>query len=175
MITNLKSLCQNIAMSLNGMHLNIPSIECWTLCRAASSSGTAWVGNAYARSLAPWAILSISGYDDRTSPRLTFKAWSMIVVPNSSLWYMYLNFIAISSCVCPKLTCIELLVSFHNDRHLFAVGFVTVGVNRHEILVRLRKYIKCEAWKILLESAKFQHENNADVQTWLENTYTYRI
>ena len=38
----------------------------------------------------------------------------------------YLNFIAIPSFVCPKLACIELLISLHNDRHLFANGFVTV-------------------------------------------------
>ena len=64
---------QNAALPLNGMHLNFPSTEFWTPCRAASSSGTAWVDNAYARSLAPWAILSISGYDDTTSPHQTFK------------------------------------------------------------------------------------------------------
>ena len=70
---NYKSkICQNAALPLNGMHLNIPSTECWTLCRAASSSCTAWVGNAYARPLAPWAILSISDNDDTTSPRQTF-------------------------------------------------------------------------------------------------------
>ena len=63
---------QNAALSLNGMHLNSPSTECWTPCRAASSSGTAWVDNAYASSLAPWAILSISGYNDTTSPDQTF-------------------------------------------------------------------------------------------------------
>ena len=62
---------QNAVMPLNGMHLNSASTECWTPCRAASSSGTAWVDNAYARSLAPWAILSISGYDDTISPRET--------------------------------------------------------------------------------------------------------
>ena len=49
---------QNAALPLNEMHLNSPSTKCWTPCRAASSSGTAWVVNAYARSLAPWAILS---------------------------------------------------------------------------------------------------------------------
>ena len=41
------------------------------------------------------------------------------------LWCI--NFIAIPSIVCPKLTCISLLISLHNDRHLFADGFVTVG------------------------------------------------
>ena len=40
------------------------------------------------------------------------------------LWYF--NFIAIPSFVCPKLACIELLISLHNDRHLFAHSFVTV-------------------------------------------------
>ena len=44
----------------------------WTLCRAASSSGTARVGNGYAWSLAPRAILSISGYYDATCPHQTF-------------------------------------------------------------------------------------------------------
>ena len=73
-------LCQNAALSLNGMRLNIPSTKWWTLCRAASSSGTACVGNGYARSLATWAILSISDYDYATCPHQTFKAWSMIVV-----------------------------------------------------------------------------------------------
>ena len=43
---------------------------------------------------------------------------------HSRLWY--LNFIAILSFVCPKLTCVKLLISLHNDRHLFADGFVTV-------------------------------------------------
>ena len=27
----------------------------------------------------------------------------------------------------PILTCIELLINLHNDQHLFADGFVTVG------------------------------------------------
>ena len=42
----------------------------------------------------------------------------------NTLWYF--NFIAIPSCVCPKLACIELLINLHNDRHLFTDGFVTV-------------------------------------------------
>ena len=90
-------LCHNAALPSNGIHLNIASTNCWTLCRAASSLGTVWVGNAYAKSFATWAILSISGYDDATCDLLpppppppphthththtqTFKAWSMIVV-----------------------------------------------------------------------------------------------
>ena len=50
-------LYQNAALSLNGMHLNMPWIECWTLCRAAISLGTDWMGTAYARSHTPWVIL----------------------------------------------------------------------------------------------------------------------
>ena len=42
------------------------------------------------------------------------------------LYYSFLS-IPIPSFVCPKLTCIELLISLHNDRHLFADRFVTVG------------------------------------------------
>ena len=63
---------QNTALRLNGMHGNSSSTQCWTPCRAASSSGTAWVGNAYARSFAPWPVLSMSGHDDTTSPHQTF-------------------------------------------------------------------------------------------------------
>ena len=89
---------QNATLPSNGMHLNSPSTECWT---------------------SPFMAMM-------TRPVLTklFKAWSMIVDTHSCLWYF--NFIAISSFVCPKLACIELLISLHNDRHLFADGFVTV-------------------------------------------------
>ena len=106
------------------MHLNSPSTEYWTPCRAASSSGTAWGDTAYARSLAPWAILSISGYDDTTSPHYTFEGMIYDCNTHSCLWYFYV--IAITSFVCPKLACIELLISLHKDRHLFADDFVTV-------------------------------------------------
>ena len=109
---------QNAALPLNGMHLNSPSTECWTSCRAASG-----VDNAYARSLAHWAILSIYGYDDTTSPHQTFQGMIYDCYTHSCLWY--LNFTAISSFVCPNLACIELLISLHNGRHLFADGFVT--------------------------------------------------
>ena len=115
---------QNATLPLNGMHLNSPSTECWTSCRAASGSDTAWVDNAYARSLAHWAILSIYGYDDTTSPHQTVQSMIYDSNTHSCLWYP--NFIAISSFVCPKLACIELPISLHNDRHLFADGFVTV-------------------------------------------------
>ena len=116
---------QNATLPSNGMHLNSPSTECSTSCRAASGSGTAWVDNKLMRGR------SLIGQSSpfmamMTRPVLTklFKAWSMIVDTHSCLWYF--NFIAISSFVCPKLACIELLISLHNDRHLFADGFVTV-------------------------------------------------
>ena len=38
----------------------------------AAQARPEWTDNAYARSLAPWAILSISGYGDTTSPHQTF-------------------------------------------------------------------------------------------------------
>ena len=60
----------------------------------------------------------------------------------SSQWY--LNFITNPSFVCPKSTCIELLISLHNDQHLYADGFTTVGTITMNYLVRLRKRIKFE-------------------------------
>ena len=123
LITNQES-CQNAALPLNGMHLNIPSTEFWTPCRATSSSGTAWLGSADARSLAPWPIHSTFGYGDTTSPHQTFQGMVHNCNSHSRLWY--LSFIAIPSFVCPKLACIEILISLHNNRHLFADGFVTV-------------------------------------------------
>ena len=118
-------LCQNAALLLNGMYQNIPSTECWTLCRAASSSGKAWVGNAYARSPAPLAILSISGNDDTASPHQSFQGMVYDCTTHSVVWY--LNFIATPPFVCPKMTCIELPISLLNDRHVFADSFVTMG------------------------------------------------
>ena len=50
----------------------------------------------------------------------------MIYDCNTYSRLLYINFIAILPFVCPKLACIELLISLHNDRHLFADGFVTV-------------------------------------------------
>ena len=69
-------------------------------------------------------ILWISGYDDTTSPYQTFYGMIYGCNTHSRLWY--LNFIAIPSFVCRKLACIELLISLHNDRHLFGDGFVIV-------------------------------------------------
>ena len=63
-------------------------------------------------------------YDGTTSPHQTFQGMMYDCNTHSCLWYF--NFIAISSFVCPKLACIELQISLHNDRHLFADCFVTV-------------------------------------------------
>ena len=43
---------------------------------------------------------------------------------HSCLWYF--TFIKIPSFVYPQMTCTELLISLHNNWHLFADGFVTV-------------------------------------------------
>ena len=111
---------QNAALQLNGMHLNIPSTECLMPCRAASSSGTAWVGNAYAKSLAPWPILSISGYDDTTSPHQTFECMIYDCNTHPRLWY--LNFIAILSFVCPKLDALNYWLAYTmTDTYLLTV------------------------------------------------------
>ena len=109
---------QNTDLPLNGMHLNSQSTECWTPGRAASSSGTAWVGNAYAKSLAPCKASSRAGYDDTAGPHQTFQGTIYACDTHSCL--RYFNSIAIPSFVCPKLACSELLISLHNDRHLFA-------------------------------------------------------
>ena len=77
--------------------------------------------------------------------------------------------------------CTVLPISLHNDRCLFADGFVTSSItknsrdNRHEIWVRIRKRIKFEVKKISLESVKFHQEINDDVQTWFEKLYAYDI
>ena len=75
--------------------------------------------------LASWPILSISGNDDTTSPHQSFQGTIYDCSTHSSLWYI--NFIIIPSFACPKFICIELLISLHNDQHLFADGFVRVG------------------------------------------------
>ena len=156
-------ICQNAALQLNGMHLNSPSTECWKPCRAASSSCMAWVGNAYARSFAPWPILLISGYDGTTSLHLTFYGMIYDCNTHSRLWY--LNFIILLSFVCPKLACIELLITLPNDRHLFADGFVTVRPIAMKFRWDKESVSSLTFWKISLESVKFEQEINDDVQT----------
>ena len=75
-----QNICQNAILPLNGMHVNIPSTECWTPCRAASSSGTAWVGNAYAGRSPLGQSSRYLAMMTRTVPTKLFKAWSMIVI-----------------------------------------------------------------------------------------------
>ena len=120
------NLCQNTELPSNVMHLTIPSRECWTLCRAASSSGTAWVGNAWAMSVASLAILAIFGNDDMTSHLQIFKAWSMfgLLIP------VYDILISSQSChsAAPNWHTLNywLTYTMADGRHLFADGFVTV-------------------------------------------------
>ena len=81
---------------------------------------------------AEWAMLmwgrSLLGQSSRylammTRPVLAkpFKTWSMIVklIPVNDILIS-----SQSSFVCPKLSCIELLISLHNGRHLFADDWV---------------------------------------------------
>ena len=93
------------------------------------------VGSQAAQARPEWAILvrgrSLLGQSPRYLAMMTrlvltkpFKIWSMIIKTHSRLWYP--NFIAIPPFVCLKSACIELLISLHNDQHLFADGFVTV-------------------------------------------------
>ena len=51
-------------------------------------------------------------------------------------------------------TCTELLISVHNDRHLFANGFVTIKLLTM-IFIRLRKRVKIKVGNISPESIKF--------------------
>ena len=106
-------------LPLNGMQFNIPSTEWHAL---SGRMQAAQLGNANARSHASWAILSISGNYETTSHHQTFLCMIGDCSTHSSL--SHLNFIVIPSFVCSKLICIELLISLHNDWHLFADGFV---------------------------------------------------
>ena len=114
------NITQNESLSLN-----IPSTECRTFFRVSRSLGRLGWTTLNATSLAPRAILSIMAMGTR--PVLTDIFADMVYdcSTHSSQWY--LNFISIPSIVCPKFTCIELLISLPNDQHLFADGFVTKG------------------------------------------------
>ena len=93
------------------------------------------VGPQAAQARPEWTMLmrgrSLHGQPSRylammTRPVLTkpFKSWSMIVI----LIPVYDILISLQSrhLSAPKLVCNELLISLHNDRHLFVDGFVTV-------------------------------------------------
>ena len=117
-------LCQNAELPSNGMHLDIPSTQCWAHCRTASSSGTAWVGNAYAMSLASWVIFTIFDNDDMTSPLNFFKAWSMFVL----LIPVYDILISSQSChsAAPNWHALNYWLTYTMDDTYFPDGFVTV-------------------------------------------------
>ena len=75
---------------------------------------------------------------------------------HSRLWY--LNFIAILSFVCPKLACIELLISLHNDRHLFADGFVTVRPIAMKFRWDKESVSSLKFWKFQLNPSNFNRK-----------------
>ena len=70
----------------------------------------------------------------------------------------YLNFIAILSSVCPKLACIELLISLHNDRHLFADGFVTVRPIAMKFKWDKESVSSLKIWKFHLNPSNFNRK-----------------
>ena len=72
-------------------------------------------------------------------------------------WW-YLNFIAILSFVCPKLACIELLISLHNGRHLFANGFVTVRPIAMKFRWDKESVSSLKFWKFHLNLSKFSRK-----------------
>ena len=75
---------------------------------------------------------------------------------HSRLWYV--NFIAILSFVCPKLACIELLISLHNDRHLFADGFVTVRPIAMKFGWDKESVSRLKFWKLHLNPSNFNRK-----------------
>ena len=90
-----------------------------------------------------------------TSLKMTSYGMIYDCSTHCSLFKWCLNFIAILLFVCPKLTCVESLISLHDAQHLLVDGFVTEAGNRHEICMRLRKRVKFEVWKTSLGFVKF--------------------
>ena len=73
-------ICQNAALPLNGMHLSIPSSECWTFVRPqAAQPQPGWALRMLGHSLLGQSSRYLAMV---TRPILTkfFKAWDMIVV-----------------------------------------------------------------------------------------------
>ena len=68
---------------------------------------------AYARSLAPWAICSISGNGDTSSPHRTLQDMIYDCSIHPNLWCF--NFITVLSLEYPMFTGMGLLISVHND------------------------------------------------------------
>ena len=75
---------------------------------------------------------------------------------HSRLWY--LNFITILSFVCPKLACIELLISSPNDRHLFADSFVTARPIAMEFRWDKESVSSLKFWKFHLNPSNFNRK-----------------
>ena len=92
---------------------------------------------------------------------------------HSRLWYV--NFIAILSFVCPKLACIELLISLHNDRHLFADGFATV----RPIAIKFRwdkeSVSSLKFWKFHLNPSNFNRKLTMMFKLDLKRNDVYHI
>ena len=72
---------------------------------------------------------------------------------HSRLWY--LNFIAILSFVRPNLACIESLISLHNDRHLFADGFVNMRPITMKFRCDKESVSSLKFWKFHLHPSNF--------------------
>ena len=70
----------------------------------------------------------------------------------------YLHFIAILSFVCPKLAYIELHISLHNDRHLFADGFVTVRPIAMKFRWDKESVSSLKIWKFHLNPSNFNRK-----------------
>ena len=118
-------LCQNAALSLKWMHLNIPSTECWRLCRPASSSSTVWVRAVLMRGR------SLLGQYPGTLD--IWLWWHNLSPPNFlrhdlCLYYSFLSMISYfhRNSVIRRPIYMH-WIRLHNDRHLFADCFVTVG------------------------------------------------
>ena len=75
---------------------------------------------------------------------------------HSRLWYP--NFITILSFDCPKLACIELLISLPNDRHLFADGFVTVRPIAMKFRWNKESVSSLKFWKFHLNPSNFNRK-----------------
>ena len=99
-----------------------------------------------------------------------FKAWSMIVM----LIPVY-DFIAILSFVCPKLTCIELPISLHNDRHLLGDGFVTVRPIAMKFGWDKESVSRSKFRKFHMNPSNFNRKWTMMFKLDLKKKYAYRI
>ena len=156
-ISNWKSrLVYNAVLSWNGMHLNIPTIGCRTLCLGRQFLWT--VARSLGNSLDIW-----QWWHKQNLPGL-FKAWPMIV----ALIPVYVILISSQShhlsgqnCmhkITDKLTQLPTLIrwEFHKS-----------WTSCHEIWVRLRKLLKFGVCKISFEMTM--------IQTRFKSNYAHRL